>query len=335
MSTFDWAVRPAYTPLLGAATLRATPEDFQVEEVLGFEPSGDGEHLLVQIEKRGLTTQQAAQQLARAAGVRARNVGWAGLKDKAAVTRQTLSMPWPIKRGLPELRSDPSMQVLAVTRHHRKLRPGSHRANRFVIRCHTAAPVAPAELQARAVAVRGGGVPNAFGPQRFGRDGDNVAQFLETDPEQRCPGILISAARSLVFNAVLDARIADGTWNTGMAGEWMILDGSNSGFAAETDDAVLASRLTAFDIHPSGPLPGSGETVARGAVAKLETEIFRRHSGVVERLLSREVAADRRALRVGVPDLQFSCPADQVVELAFTLPPGSFATAVVDQFFSV
>lgn len=335
MSTPDWAVRPAYAPQLGTAALRTTPEDFRVHEVLGFEPSGEGEHLLVQIEKRGLATQQAAQQLARAVGVRARNVGWAGLKDKMAVTRQTLSLPWPIKRELPDLQSDLSFQVLSVARHHRKLRPGSHRANRFMIRCHTADPVDLSDLQARVDALIAGGVPNAFGPQRFGRDGDNVAQFLAIAPDQRCPGILISAARSLVFNAVLEARIAAGNWNTGMAGDWMMLDGSHSGFLAEPGDAELAPRLAAFDIHPSGPLPGRSDPVVGDAAAALEAEIMQRHNDVVKRLLDRDVTADRRALRVGVTDLQFDCPSDRVIELQFTLPPGSFATAVVDQIFTV
>ena len=336
MSNPDWAVRPAYGPPLATAKLRATPESFQVGELLGFEPAGEGEHLLVHIEKRGLTTQQAAKQLARGFGVRVRNVGWAGLKDKYAVTRQWLSLPWPIKRELPQWAGDDdALQVLEMARHNRKLRAGSHSANQFVIDCELDEPVGDDALQARVAEVLAGGIPNGFGPQRFGRDGDNVAQFMAAPVDARCPGILISAARSLVFNSVLDARIADGTWRSGLAGDWMMLDGSHSGFVAAELDAEIAKRLAELDLHPTGPMPGTGETLASDAAARLEQEICSQHQAVVQRLQARDVAADRRALRMRAADLHAELLGSKTARLRFTLPPGSFATTLVDQLFDI
>ena len=303
-----------------------------MSEVLGFEPAGEGEHLLVHIEKRGLTTQQAAKTIARAFGVQVRNVGWAGLKDKHAVTRQTLSVPWPIKRELPNWHNDDeALRVLGMARHNRKLRAGSHAANAFVIDCDLDAPVDQAALQARVAEINAGGMPNGFGAQRFGRGGDNVAQFLSIAASERCPGILISAARSLVFNTVLDTRIAAGTWNTALAGDWMMLDGSNSGFAAVGD---LSDRLSSLDIHPSGPLPGTGEPKTNDVAAELEAGAEAACAEVIDRLSERGVTADRRALRIRVGTLEASALDAQTVRLRFELPPGSFATSLVDQFFT-
>lgn len=328
-------MHPAYGPPLGVASLRATPEAFQVEEVLGFEAAGEGEHLLVNIQKRGLTTQQAAQRLAKAWGVRARNIGWAGLKDKHAVTRQTLSLPWPIKRELPTWDDDDdSLRVREISRHNRKLRPGSHAANRFVVDCELDGVVDTAALQTRVAEVQAGGMPNGFGAQRFGRDGDNVEQFMAIDPQQPCPGILISAARSAVFNAVLNARIAAGNWATVIRGDWMMLDGSHSGFAADPDDSSLLPRLASMDVHVSGPMPGLGNGFVSDDAAALEAAAASPFAAVVERLCQRKVAGERRALRVRVTDCSVSAIDERVVRLAFQLPPGSFATTFVDQFFT-
>lgn len=331
----DWAVRPAYGPPLARASLRASPEAFQVEEVLGFEPAGEGEHLLVHIQKRGLTTQQAAQRLARAWGVRARNVGWAGLKDKHALTRQTLSLPWPIKRELPvpdEI--EDGLQVLAVNRHNRKLRAGSHTANHFKIDCQLDSDIDADALQARVADIQAGGMPNGFGAQRFGRDGDNVEQFMAATMDARCPGILMSAARSVVFNAVLDKRIAEGRWASAVAGDWMMLDGTRSGFVASADDEALPARLASLDVHVSGPMPGSGEPQVHDQAAALEGEIEHEYAEIIDRLKARGVVSDRRALRVRVGELMAEPVSSQAVRLCFTLPPGSFATTLIDQFFT-
>lgn len=334
----NWRVRPAHGAPLATVQLRARPEDFRVDEVLGFEPSGAGEHLLLHIEKRGLTTEQAVKALARAWGLRARNIGHAGMKDRLAVTRQHLSVPWPMKDPLPTSPTVDGLSVLAMQRHHRKLRPGSHAGNRFELVCRLADGAAPAltdsALQARVAAIRAVGCPNAFGSQRFGRDGDNAEQFMALPAGRRMPGILLSAARSLVFNAVLDHRIADGSWCTGLDGDWLGLDGSRSGFAAPAIDAAIAQRLSDLDVHPTGPLPGQGPTVVSGPAAAVEEAVTRRFEAVVERLCAQGLAADRRPLRVPVRDLDADQQDDAVV-LRFSLPPGAYATSVVDQLFEV
>jgi len=145
--------------------LRASPEDFQVDEVLGFEADGAGSHVLLVVEKRGANTGWVAAQLARAAGVAARDVGWSGQKDRDAVTRQAYTLPWPAQAPLEQCLAlaGEGYRVVAATRHGRKLRPGSHRANRFALRIRAIegdadALHSPLELIARR------GVPNNFGP---------------------------------------------------------------------------------------------------------------------------------------------------------------------------
>lgn len=332
----DWHVRPALGEPLATVGLRGSPEEFRVDEVLGFEPSGAGEHLLLRIEKRGLTTDHAIRTLARALGVRPRNIGHAGLKDRHAVTRQSLSVPWPVKRPMPELPALDGLRVLDVQRHHRKLRPGSHRANRFGIVCRleSEARLDSEVLARRLEALRTHGCPNAFGPQRFGRDGDNVVQFMQFPAGRRPPSILPSAARSLLFNQVLDRRIADGSWHAGLPGDWMALDGSGSGFAAPELDAALAERLRTLDIHPTGPMAGQGEAATTDAAAEVEAAVLAVHDPVVDRLRALGVSADRRPLRVRVSELAADVRPD-AVELQFSLPPGSYATTVIAQCFAI
>ncbi|HUH89890.1 MAG TPA: tRNA pseudouridine(13) synthase TruD, partial [Lysobacter sp.] len=257
-------VRTASPSALGppvlSARIRTLPEDFFVEELPGFEPSGSGEHLLLTVEKRGMNTAFAARRIAQWAGVGDMAIGYAGLKDRHAMTRQRFSVHLP-KKIAPDLAGlgDDELKVLEHHWHARKLPRGALAGNRFVLVLRDVEGEREAiELRLADIATRG--VPNYFGEQRFGHGGDNVGQALAMFAGRRVRreerGMLLSAARSALFNQVLAARVARDCWDTPLEGEVWMLDGSRSVFGPEPFNDALAQRLAAFDIHPSGPLWG-------------------------------------------------------------------------------
>ncbi|HEY4556261.1 MAG TPA: tRNA pseudouridine(13) synthase TruD, partial [Lysobacter sp.] len=259
------------------ARFRATPEDFFVEELPGFEPSGSGEHLLLTIEKRGMNTAHAARRIAQWAGVGEVAIGVAGMKDRHAVTRQRVSVHLPRKvapdlAALPFDEAGESLRVLEHAWHAKKLPRGALAGNRFVLVLRDVEGERDAiEARLRLIAERG--LPNYFGEQRFGRGGDNVAAALAMFSGRRVrreqASLLLSAARSELFNRVLAARVERGCWDSPLDGEVWMLDGSRSVFGPQPFDDTLRQRLGAFDIHPTGPLWGRGEPRVTDAVAAL------------------------------------------------------------------
>ena len=318
-----------------SGTIRTTAEDFQVDEDLGFEPDGAGEHVFLQIRKRNANTDWVARQIARVAGVRAGEVSYAGMKDRNAVTTQWFSVQLP-GRDMPDwtpLLSD-NLQVLNALRNSRKLRRGALRGNRFALVVRELS-AASSELEQRLQRIVVQGVPNYFGMQRFGQDAGNldkaVAMFKGALKvrDRHVRGLYLSAARSQLFNQVLSQRVAAGTWNQALPGEALMLEGTHSVFVADTIDATIVQRLTAFDIHPTGPLWGSGISLARDQALAFEQaalagdEIIR--SGLEQAGLSQE----RRALRLPVAELQWQFPSNESVQLSFRLPAGAYATSVL------
>ena len=322
-------------PPFASGRIRVAPEDFQVEEELGFEPDGAGEHVFLQVRKRNANTDWLARQLARVADVRPAEVSYAGLKDRNAVTTQWFSVQLP-GRDMPDwsgLLSD-DVQLLNAVRNSRKLRRGALRGNRFTIVIRELRGDA-AELAARLMQVASRGVPNYFGAQRFGRDRGNLAKAMALFAgalkvrDRHLRGLYLSAARSHLFNRVLSQRVADDTWNSALPGEAMMLDGSHSVFVADFIDATIAQRVSEFDIHPTGPLWGRGNSLARDQALVQETavlapfETFRcglEHVGLTQ---------ERRALRLRVADLAWEFLAADVLQLRFQLPAGSYATSVL------
>ena len=319
---------------LASGRIRSVPEDFIVREWLGFEPSGDGEHLLLVVRKRGANTKWVARQIADRAGVRVREVGFAGLKDRHAVTEQAFTVP--------ALRTTPDawlgfagegFQVIAAARQRRKLRRGAHKGNDFEIVVRDF-DVERAALDARLTVIAEQGVPNYFGEQRFGRDSRNteVAErwlchgVAPTDRDAR--GFAISAARSFLFNEVVAARVREQTWNRLVAGEVVNLDGTGSVFAAAEVDAALERRCTQLDLHPTGPLCGRGDSRVTGEAEHLEERILAPWSEWCRGLAAINVEQHRRALRLAVRDLSWSYR-DEVLILRFRLTRGAFATAVL------
>jgi len=318
----------------GRAQLRAAPEDFFVQEWLGWDADGAGDHLLLKVRKRGANTLWVAKQLARLAKIDPRDVGFAGLKDRDAVAEQSFTVPARSAIGESWVGvAGEGFEVVACARHRRKLKRGALKGNEFTIglRGFSGDPqILEQRLQAIAVA----GVPNYFGPQRFGRDAGNLRTALAWFAEGVAPadrwqrGFALSAARAAIFNAVVARRVSDGTWNRLLPGEIVNLDGSGSVFVAEVIDAALEERCAQLDIHPTGPLWG-GRASARPAPV-LEAEVVARHDVLAQGLSKAGLEPERRALRIRVDRLAWTIEGE-VVQLRFRLLRGAFATAVLHE----
>lgn len=332
----DW---PRSLGLPGAcARLRVEPEDFQVRELPLVTPEGVGSHLWLEVRKRNANTSWVAARLAEQAGAPARDVGYAGMKDRRAVTTQWFSV------GLQEAANDdwanwdiPGVSILQGVRHGRKLQRGALRGNRFRIALRELHGET-GELEARLNDLAGAGLPNYFGPQRFGRDGANAergARWLErggrVGRSQR--GIYLSAVRSYLFNLLLAERVRQANWNRLVDGDLAMLDGSRSTFACSMPDAELERRCADFDIHPTGPLPGRVGTGAAGAAEEIERSVMQPFEAVVAALARAGVNAGRRSLRVRAAGLSWQFDGAELL-LEFTLPPGAYATAVIRELVS-
>jgi len=329
------------------ARIRVAPEDFDVTEIDGFVASGAGEHLLLTIEKRGMNTAFVARLLAEWAGVDERAVGYAGLKDRHAVTRQRFSVQLP-GRAAPDVaaleRDDSAtgqaLRVLGQARHARKLPRGALAGNRFVLALRDVEGDRAA-IEARLQAMASRGVPNYFGEQRFGHGGGNVDKALRMFTGMRVRrderALLLSAARSALFNRVLAARVSDGSWDRGLEGEAWMLDGSRSVFGPEPWSDALASRLDAFDIHPSAPLWGRGELRSEGAARALELAALADGDSLALRtgLEAAGLKQERRATRLRPDGLAWRWIDEQALELSFGLPAGSYATSVLAELGDV
>jgi tRNA pseudouridine13 synthase len=332
----EWAC--AHGAALFPASIRSEPSDFRVIETVGFDLSGSGEHDYLWVEKVAANTDWVARQLARHAGVRPGDVGYAGMKDRHAITQQWFSVPGRGRVDWESLAVE-GATILDVRHHDRKLRRGAHASNTFRIALRN--PNAPAMLQAledRLASIAARGVPNYFGPQRFGRDGSNVdlarRLFAGARLKRDKRSIAISAARSFLFNEILSVRVADGSWERILPGELVNLDGSGSVFRAEAIDATIERRAAELDIHPTATLWGLRSEISCGVIEALErnaTDPYRDLRTGLERL---SVEASHRPLRLRVHDLSWEIE-DDALWLEFRLPPGAFATAVLREIADV
>nr|WP_316639727.1 tRNA pseudouridine(13) synthase TruD [uncultured Roseateles sp.] len=304
----------AYPDSGARATLKLLNEDFIVTELPLQLPSGEGEHIWLDIEKNGANTAFVAQQLAEAAGVQERDVGYAGLKDRYAITRQWFSIYLP-KGETPDLTQlqHPEFKVLSQSRHVKKLRPGDLQGNRFriVLRDVTGDRNA---IETNLQAVASQGVPNYFGAQRFGFEGGNVEQgraMLAREIRVRNPkkkGIYLSAVRSFVFNEVLALRIQQGLWGKTLLGDVM-------------DEAG----------RPTGPLWGRGRVITTDQAQALENGMAERHATLCDGMEHAGLDQGRRALVASPEAMSWQWPqADQLV-LTFSLPAGNYATSVLNE----
>jgi tRNA pseudouridine13 synthase len=328
---------------LGRAILRARPEDFQVEEDLGFSAAGQGQHWLLQLRKRGANTEWVARDLARRARVRPHEVGFAGLKDRHAVTTQWFSVP--VSRGAAvewQGFSGDGYQVLAAHLHDRKLRRGALAANRFDLLLTSLSGLeSRAALEARLRLIAAAGVPNYFGPQRFGRDAGNLlrARRYALAPATGGAGgaarsdrsFALSAARSLIFNRALAQRVCAASWHELRTGDIANFDDGQTVFAVDEPDASLLARCRSGELHPTGPLWGAaGGLSPRAGTADGEARAAAACEPLDRWLLAEGLRAERRPLRLRVHELQHQWGADDSsLRLKFRLNPGSFATALL------
>jgi tRNA pseudouridine13 synthase len=326
---FAWGGPPAN------GRLRSTPEDFLVHEIPLVEPTGEGEHVWLLIRKRQENTEQVARNLARFAGVAQRDVSYAGLKDRNAVTEQWFSVYLP-GGDEPEWCAidSASVTLLRCARHHRKLRRGTLRGNAFRIRIRNITGDR-LELERRLSTVTAGGVPNYFGEQRFGRNGSNLrtAERLFCHSAGRLPrdqrGLALSAARSFLFNQVLARRVGLNSWERPLPGEALQLEGTHSYFTAQEVDETLLERVREGDAHPTGPLYGRGESPATGEALQVETDSLAPYGAWCQGLIEAGLKQERRSLRLLLDAPAWSWPEPDCLELAFSLPAGAYATSVL------
>ncbi len=314
------------------ARMRSIPEDFVVDERLGFAPDGAGEHLFLRVRKRSANTAFVARELGLWASVDERGVGYAGMKDRHAVTTQTFSLHLPGREAPPVWPAHPEFSVIEAARHSRKLPRGALTGNHFELTLREVEGDRTA-IETRLKQVAEQGFANYFGEQRFGHGGGNLAAAQRMFDGQRIKreqrGILLSAARSALFNAVLAARVDNASWQAGMDGEVWMLDGSHSVFGPQALDEVLNARLQSGDIHPTGPMWGAGELRSAGALRMLEDATVLPHQSICKGLADAGLRQERRSLRVRVTEFGFEWLAWDVLRLSFFLPAGSYATALL------
>ncbi|SJN16913.1 tRNA pseudouridine(13) synthase TruD [Psychrobacter sp. JB385] len=355
-------------PPLAQASYKTHATDFIVNEILPLEFTNNGEHLWLHIQKSGVNTAYLAKLLSEWADIPLRDVGYSGLKDRHAVTTQWFSLRIP-KKQLPttefapiDIGDNESVTILAQHWHNKKLNRGTHKANEFIITLRNVryeaglentseqTHLAKQHLEQHLKTISETGVPNYFGPQRFGREGNNVREALalfarpprdampqpKKSKRKRVPReqntMELSAARSLIFNEILAARVRDGSWNAGLAGEVFNLDGSGSIFTSEEVDDTLRARLNSGDIHPTGVLWGTDNNKVSAAAAIIENSTVQNNPLLLQLAIGldkREVKAQRRALRLPIEALSWRWDDEETLVLSFTLTTGSFATSVL------
>lgn len=301
----------AYGALTASAIFRAQPEDFQVDEELGYIPSGAGEHVFLHVCKRGENTAWVAGKIAELANVNVTDVGYCGRKDRHAVTAQWFSVYLP-KGPEPDwtLLNTESIQLLSVSRHQTKLRRGEHQQNNFVIRLRDVQTEDRNLLQQKIDTVFANGVPNYFGEQRFGLGGNNLheAEAILVDGkryrDKQKRGLMLSAARSYLFNQVLAARVLANNWANQIEGE----------------------------IHqqPTGPLWGRGRPLVAGALLELEQNVLANWAAWCDGLEHAGLSQERRALQLIPRNATWSWSDNDLV-LHFALDAGEFATAILHE----
>jgi tRNA pseudouridine13 synthase len=330
----------APTPLLTAdlpgigGRTKAVPEDFEVEEVPAYEPCGQGNFLYLWVEKRDMGAEYFVRQVARRLGLAPGEVGTAGLKDRRAVTRQMVSVPARAEPNLPRLDGD-GVRVLRVSRHGNKLRPGHLHGNRFRILVRDARPDAAELLGPLLDRLRHDGLPNFYGPQRFGRDGETLRlglALLRQEGASRSPflrKLALSAAQSALFNHCLARRMADGMFRRVLPGDVMAKWPFGGMFVAD-DVPREQARLDSREIVPAGPMFGRKMFAAADEAARREAQVLEEAALSPQSFhgFGKLLSGTRRHNLVYVEDLTAAAEADGV-RLAFTLPAGSYATVLL------
>ena len=325
------------TPPKQTALLKAECADFVVKEQLGYDMTGDGEFVAVKVRKTDCNTLFVGEQLAKFAGISTRNMSYAGLKDRKAVTEQWFSLQMP-GQPTPDFSqfSLEGVEILDVTRHQRKIRIGSLQGNHFEILLRNAEETD--ELKVRLDFLAKNGFPNYFTEQRFGRDGNNLTQALRwangeikvKDRNKR--SFYLSAARSDMFNLILSKRIELNLAQQILVGDVLQLNGSHSWFVVdESEDlAQLQQRLAQQDVLLTAPLIGEEEKSA----VDFEHEIFAQHQALFALMRQERMKAARRPILMHPQHFQWQFEPNGL-RLQFALPAGSYATALIRELVNI
>ncbi|PSW18646.1 tRNA pseudouridine(13) synthase TruD [Photobacterium sanctipauli] len=315
--------------------IKVEPEDFIVKENLGFEFAGAGEHFMVKIRKTGENTKYVVNELAKACGVKSRDVSWAGLKDRYAVTEQWLSVHLPGKPD-PDLAQfvaeHPGVEVLETSRHDKKLRPGDLAGNWFQLRL-TELDQAQ-EVVARIEKVAEHGVPNYFGEQRFGRGGNNVVkarawgndEFRVRDKSKR--SFYLSAARSWLFNMVLSSRIEQQKVHTLMAGDSLEVKGDDRATIVEQVTEQLQHDVARGMAAITAPMMGDNALPTTLEAEAFEMAVVEQEPLLLKLIRDNRMRHERRPLLLKPEQMAWQQDVNSVT-VSFALPAGCFATAVV------
>lgn len=332
-----WAY--AYGSPASTGKIKTLPADFIVEEILPFQPEGNGEHVFLQIQKTGENTEYVARLLARIAGVRQRDIGFAGLKDRHAITTQWFSV-WLPGKADPDWSAaeTETIKILQAIRHPRKLKRGVLTGNNFTILIRDFAGDKEKTI-AQLEMIKTHGFPNYFGEQRFGNNGQNINTALalfagaKMKPEQR--SIYLSAARSYLFNLILSKRVGLQNWNKAIAGDVFMFNNSNSYFKTENNDDTLSQRITQGEIHPTACLYGKGKNEATQNALAIENTVIESYPELAQGLLKFAVEMDCRALRTFPENLTWNFLESNQLQLTFFLTAGSYATALLREIIGI
>ncbi len=325
----------AYGKPLSTGVFKASADDFVVDEVLGFALSGEGEHQFLRIEKRGLNTEELVVRVARAVGKPVKQISYAGLKDRQALTTQWLSVHCPGENipGVHALHGE-GWRVVDSGRHLKKLKTGGLSGNRFQLVLRDVHDSETVEM--RLQRIKAGGVPNYFGPQRFGHQGQNMVKAVDMLLHGRrvkdrfLRGIYYSAARSFLFNRILSARVAHETWDKALSGDVMQLAGTHSIFSVERPDEALHARVARQDASPASLLWGIGESRVRAEALIIQQQGLDGLEALCDALEQHGLERAYRAHVLFANQLAWRWQASNLM-VSFELTAGSYATSVLRQ----
>ncbi|MCW8931504.1 MAG: tRNA pseudouridine(13) synthase TruD [Gammaproteobacteria bacterium] len=331
----------------GRAKFKTRASDFIVRETLSFEPEGEGTHAFLYIEKTNTNTEWLARQLARFVGVETKEIGYAGLKDRNAITSQWFSVNLEIieEPDWDDFQLD-GVKILKKTLHRKKLKRGAIKHNEFEIVLRDVENTSKEELKNKIKNIQSSGVPNYFAQQRFGHDYNNLTRASywfngsQKIKKRTDKSMVLSAARSMIFNQMLSERIRVIGWNSLLDGDMMMLSGTHSVFSVPCVDDEIRKRFYQNDIHPTAPLWGRGRLNSENQLLLLEQEVANRLLKWCEGLEKQGLKQERRAARLFPENLsiQFEeIPSDSLdsdnrmkkLTLSFSLPTGTYATAVL------
>lgn len=301
-----------------SAKLKAKNQDFIVNEIPNYKLTGAGEHLYVQIRKTGENTSFVANELAKVCGVASKNVSWAGLKDRHAVTTQWLCVTLP-QAGMPNLAEltlrHPTIEVLQAKRHNKKLRPGDLEGNEFILTLTEVDQVDDVVQRLEKIALEG--VPNYFGEQRFGKEYNNLHEARRWGREnvrtrnQKQRSLYLSAARSWIFNHIVSQRIEAGLFTTTLEGDVLEQDGQIT--------AALAG---------DNALPTQGQALA------IEQACVDGEPDLMKLIRGNRMQHGRRAIALQPKHMNWQTKGNEVI-VSFTLDAGSFATSVMREVINI